>query len=62
MNEQHFSLWGAAWGRHLALALAFLALALALLALALLALALALHGVSDSVERQVGDLPYAPSK
>jgi len=55
MNEQHFSLWGAAWGRHLALALA-------LLALALLALALALHGVSDSVERQVGDLPYAPSK
>ncbi len=57
MNEQHFSLWGAAWGRHLALALAFL-----VLALALLALALTLHGVSDSVERQVGDLPYAPSK
>ena len=37
------SLWGAAWGRSLTLALA---------------LALALHGVGDSVDRQVGDLPY----
>ena len=37
---QQFLLWGAAWGRPLALALA-----------------LAMHGVRDSVDRQVGDLP-----